>query len=132
MLKLFSLIFFHSFSFYVTVVVPCLTTQSCPTLCNAMDCTPPSSSVHGDSPGKNTEVGRHAFPTQGSNPCLPHCRQILYHLSHQGSPGILECVDYPFSRGPSQPRNQTRVSCITGIFFTNYEGSPSSTYSTVT
>ena len=26
------------------------------------------------------------FPTQGSNPGLPHCRQILYHLSHQGSP----------------------------------------------
>ena len=28
------------------------------------------------------------FPTQGSNPGLPHCRQILYHLSHQGSPLI--------------------------------------------
>jgi len=43
-------------------------------------------SVHGDSPGKNTGVGCHAlfqgiFPTQGSNPGLPHCRQILYHLS---------------------------------------------------
>jgi len=46
----------------------------------------------GDSPGKNTGVGCHAllqgiFPTQGSNPALPHCRQILHHLSHQGSPG---------------------------------------------
>ena len=30
------------------------------------------------------------FPTQGWNPGLPHCRQILYHLSHQGSPRILE------------------------------------------
>ena len=43
-----------------------------------------------DSPGKSTEVGCHfllqkIFPTQGSNPGLPHCRQILYHLSHQGS-----------------------------------------------
>ena len=42
--------------------------------------------VHGDSPGKNTEVGCHAllqghFPTQGSNPGLPHCRWILHHLS---------------------------------------------------
>ena len=42
-----------------------------------------------DSPGKDTGVGCHAllqgiFPTQGSNPGLPHCRQILYHLSHQG------------------------------------------------
>ena len=50
----------------------------------------PGSSVHRDSPGKNTRVGCHAlhqriFLTQGSNPGLPHCRQILYHLSHQGS-----------------------------------------------
>ena len=42
--------------------------QSCPTLCDPMDCSPPGSSVHGDSPGKNTEVGFHAllqgiFPT---------------------------------------------------------------------
>ena len=40
-------------------------------------------------PGQNTGVGCHAllqgiFPTQGLNPGLPHCRQILYHLSHQG------------------------------------------------
>ena len=44
-----------------------------------------------DSPGKNTGVGSHSlpqgiFPTQRSNPCLLHCRQILYQLSHQGSP----------------------------------------------
>ena len=43
------------------------------------------------------------FPTQGSNPGLLHCRQILYHLSHQGSPRILEWVAYPFSRGTSDP-----------------------------
>ena len=46
------------------------------------------------SPGKNTGVGCHAllqgiFPTQGSNPCFPHCRQILYHLSHQYPPVLL-------------------------------------------
>ena len=35
------------------------------------------------------------FPTQGSNPGLPHCRQILYQLSHQGSPRILQWVAYP-------------------------------------
>jgi len=44
-----------------------------------------------NSPGKNTGVGSHSllqgiFPTQGSNPGLPHCRQILYHPSHQQSP----------------------------------------------
>ena len=54
-----------------------------------MDCSPPGSSVHGDSPGKNTEMGFHAllqgiFPTQESNPGLPHCRQILYYLSYLG------------------------------------------------
>ena len=82
----------------------CLVSQSCPTLCDPMDCSPPGSSVHGDSPGKNTGVGCHALlqgiiPTQGSNPGLWHCRQIFYHLSHQGSPRILEWVAYPFSLG---------------------------------
>ena len=51
-----------------------------------MNCSQPGSSVHGDSPGKNTREGCHALlqgilPSQGSNPGLPHCRQILYHLS---------------------------------------------------
>ena len=54
--------------------------QPCPTLCNPMDCSPPGSSVHEDSPGKNTGVGCHIFVqwiflTQGSNPhllCLLH------------------------------------------------------------
>ena len=78
-----------------------------------------------DSPGKNTGVGCHAFlhgifPTQRSNPGLPHCRQILYHLSHQGNPRILEWVSYPFSRVSSWPRNQTRISCIAGRFFTSW------------
>ena len=53
----------------------CLVTQSCPALCNPTDCSPPGSSVHGDSPGTNTGVGSHSllqgiFPTQGSNPRL--------------------------------------------------------------
>ena len=50
-------------------------------------------------PGQNTRVGSFAllqgiFPTQGLNPGLMHCRQILYQLSHQGSPRILEWVAY--------------------------------------
>ena len=68
-----------------------------------MDCSPPGSSIHGDSPlqGKNTGVGFHTllqgiFPTQGSNPVLPCGRQILYHLSHQGSPWILKWIAYAF------------------------------------
>ena len=83
--------------------VLCLAVQSHPTFCNLMDCSLPGSSVHGDSPGKNTGVGYHVllqatFPTQGSNLGLPHCRQILYQLSHQGNPRILGWVAYPFSR----------------------------------
>ena len=63
-----------------------------------------------NSPGQNTGTGslfslQGIFPTQGSNPRLPHCRPILYQLSHQGSPRILEWVTYPFSRGSSRPRN---------------------------
>ena len=46
-----------------------------------------------NSPGQNTGVGslsflQGIFPTQGSNPGFLHCRQILYQLSHKGSPGI--------------------------------------------
>ena len=69
----------------------CVLTRSCPTLCDPTDYSPPGSSVHGDSPGKNTRVGCHAllqgiFLTQGSNLGLLHCRWILYQLSHRGSP----------------------------------------------
>ena len=69
----------------------CLVTQSCPTLCDPMDCSPPGSSVHGDSPGKNTGVGCHTllqgiFLTWESNWGLLHCRRILYQLNYQGSP----------------------------------------------
>ena len=46
--------------------VLCLIAQSCLTLCDPMDCSPPGSSVHGDSPGKNSGVGCHA-PSRGSS-----------------------------------------------------------------
>ena len=63
-----------------------------------MDCNLSGSSVHGDSLGKNTGVGCHAFlqgifPTQGSNPGLLRCRQIHYWLSHWGSPIISICFE---------------------------------------
>ena len=78
-----------------------------------------------DSPGQNTGVGslfllQGIFPAQGSNPGLLHCRQILYQLSHKGSPRILEWVAYPFSSGSSQSSNWIGVSCIAGGFFTNW------------
>ena len=64
--------------------------QSCPTLCDPIDCSPPGSSVHGDSPGRNTGVGCHSllqriFATQGSNPSLLHWRADSLPLCHPGS-----------------------------------------------
>ena len=64
------------------------------------------SSVHGDSPGKNTEVGCHGrlqgiFPTQGLNPGLPHCRRILQSLSHQG--GLVSIYHYRVDPPLSSP-----------------------------
>ena len=69
-------------------IVLCLVTQSCPTLCDPMDCNLPGSSDYGDSLGMDTEVGCYAllqgiFPTQGWNPSHPYCMWILYCLSHQ-------------------------------------------------
>ena len=88
--------------FIVYVLVLCLVAQPSPTLCNPMDCSLPGTSVHGDSPGKNTGVGYHAllqeiFPTQWSNPSLSHYRHILYHLSHQGSPLFMWEESYSMS-----------------------------------
>jgi len=87
-----------------------------------MNCSPLGSSVHGDSLGKNAGVGcrvllQRIFPTQGSNQDLLHYKWILYQLSLQGSPRILEWVAYPFSRWPFPPGNQTGVSCIADGFF---------------
>ena len=68
------------------------------------------------------------FLSQGSNPGLPHCKQILYHLSPQESPAILEWVANPFSRGSSQPRDQTGISSIVGGWIPyqlSYQGNPS-------
>ena len=70
-----------------------------------------------NSPGQNTGVGsltllQGIFPAQGLNPSLLRCSQILYQLSHKGSPRILEWVAYPFFRGSSRPRNWTRSPAL--------------------
>ena len=70
--------------------------------------------------GQPFSLPKGIFPNHGSNPGLPHCGQILYQLSHQRSPGILDWVAYSFSSGSSQPRNWTGVSCIASRFFTNW------------
>ena len=80
-----------------------------------------------NSAGQNTGVDslsllKGIFPTQESNPGLPHCRQILYQLSQKGSPRILEWVgglSLLQQIFPTQELN--RVSCSAGWFFTNWD-----------
>ena len=115
--------------------VLCLVTQSCLTVFDSVDCSLSGFSVHGDSPGKNTGVDCHAllqgtFPTQGSNPSLPHCWQILYHLSHKGSPRILEWVDLPLLQGIflTQGSNWGLLHCRWIIYQLRYQGSHNGIY----
>ena len=67
----------------------CFATQSCPTLCDPTDCSPTGSSAHGSLQARTLEwvviPPSGVLTTWESNPCLSHCRQILYHLGHQGS-----------------------------------------------
>ena len=70
-----------------------------------------------NSPGQNTGVGtlsllQGIFPTQGFNPGLPHCRQILYQLSHKGSPRILEWIAFPFYSPWNSPGQNTGVGSL--------------------
>ena len=81
--------------------------QSCPTLCDPMDCT-----VQGILQARILEWVAFPFSRGSSQPrhrtqVSPHCSWIFSQLSHKRSPRIMERVAYPFSRGSSQPRNQT-------------------------
>ena len=88
--------------------------QSCLTLCDAMGCSPRGSCVHGILQARIPEwvaisFSRGIFLTQGSNPGLSHCRQILYHLSHLGRPFRVLCtisvrhLEIPRRRSPPSP-----------------------------
>ena len=64
--------------------------RSYPSLCDPRDCSLPGSYVHGIFQARVLEwiaisFYRRIFPTQGLNLGLMHCRQTLYHLSHQGN-----------------------------------------------
>ena len=64
----------------------CSVPQSCPTLCDPVDCRPPGSSVHGILQARVLEWVATPSSRGSSQPGLPHCRWILDHLRHQGSP----------------------------------------------
>ena len=70
-------IYLHISTYTHTHVMPCLVAQLCLTLCDPVDYSLPGSSVHWDSPRKNTRLGCHfllqgIFPTQRLKPDLPH------------------------------------------------------------
>ena len=114
---------------YQTVL--CSVPQSCLTLCDPMDCSLPGSSVHGDSPGKNTGVCCHAllqgiFPTQGSNPSLPHCGGDSLPAEPPGKPkntgvGSLSLLQKIF---PTQELNQDLLHCRQILQQLSHQGSP--------
>ena len=77
---------------------------------------------------KNTGVGCHAllqgiFPIQGLNLGLPHCRRILYHLSHQGSPRMLESLFLLQGIVPTQELNWGLLHCRHILYELSYQGS---------
>ena len=87
------------------VLVSCIQQSDAVIYINCESCSVMSDSLppHGlynpwSSPGQNTGVGSPSllqgiFPTQGSNPGLLHCRQILYYLSHEGSPSYISYMN---------------------------------------
>ena len=85
-------------------VMLCFVAQSCPTLCNPVDCSPSGSSVHGDTPGKNTRV---SCPPPGD---LPNPRIESRSLALQ--------VDFLLSEPPGKPKNTAvgSLSLLLGIF----------------
>ena len=74
-MKLGEILFRKGFCYLCVVLccaVLCLVAQSCPNLCDPIDCSPSGSSVHGDSPGKNTGVSiPPCFPPESSQPRSP-------------------------------------------------------------
>ena len=127
--------------FLICASVLCLVTQLCATLWGPMDCSPPGSSAHGDSPGKNTGVGCHAllqgiFPMQGLNPHLlgrlhwqagsvplaPSGKPIIQCWVTQSCPTLSNPTDYTppgSSAHGDSPGKNTGVGChflLQGIF----------------
>ena len=100
--------------------------QSCLTLCNAMDCSPPDCSIHGilQDSGEYWSGLPCSPPGDFPNPEIelrsPTLQANFLSSEPPGKPRILEWVAYPFSRGSSPPRNWAGVSCIAGGFFISW------------
>ena len=111
------------------VILSSEVTQSCPTLCDLMDCILPGSSIHGIFQARVLEWVAIFFSRESSWPRdqtqVSHIAGRCFTVFATKEAQILEWVAYPFSRSSSQPRNGTRVSCTAGgflffFFFTNW------------
>ena len=108
---------------YCRYTVLCLVTQSCLILWDPMDCNLSGSSVHGDSPSKNTGVGCHAllqgiFPTQGSNSRSPALQVDSLPYEPLGEPKRTRMGSLPLPQGnsPAQEADWGLLHCM--WFFT--------------
>ena len=109
----------------------CLVTQSCPSLCDPMDCSQPGSYVHGDSPGKNTRVGCHALlqgnlPNPGIEPRSPALQADSLPSEPPGKPqntgvGKLSLLQGIF---PTQESNLYLLHSSQILYQWSYQGSP--------
>ena len=91
-----------------------------------------------NSPSQNTGVGslsslQGIFPTQGSNPGLPHCRRILFQLSHKGMCSFIQQIfrqHLPLLGEifPSQESNASHLLCRQILYCLSHQESPESTY----
>ena len=109
----------------------CLVTQSCPTLCDPMDCSPPGSSVHGDSPGKSTRVDCHALlqgnlPNPGIKSRSPALQVDSLPSEPPGKPKNTGVGSLSPLQGysPTRELNQGLPHCRKILYQLSYQGSP--------
>ena len=97
------------------ILAPAKLLQSCLTLCNPKDCSPPGFSVHEISQARILESESESHSVV-SDSLQPHGLHNPWNSPGQNT----EWVAFPFSSGSSQPRDWTQVSCIAGRFFTSW------------
>ena len=117
----------HNLFFYWSAYQRKSESESCSVMSNSLG--PHELYSPRNSPAQSTRVGSLSlllgiFPTQESNPGVPHCRQILYQLTHKGSPRILQWVSLLQRTFLTQESNQGLMHCRWILYQLSYEGSP--------